>query len=559
MSTAVNVPSAVRPADKRPIASFHPSPWGDYFLKYVPCDQVTQAKMEDEVKKVEEDVKKELRKLAKAVGKPLELLNFIDVVERLGVGYRLEQEIEDLVQTIFDNDKFGVHEFDLYHTSLWFRLLRQHGFHVSCDVFGKFKGKNARFKDSLASDVKGILGLYEASHVRTHGDDTLDEALVFTTTHLKAVVTNQPNHPLVSQVTHALMQPYHKGMPRLESRHFIAFYEKDPYHDKTLLKFGKLDFNLVQALHKKELKDLSRWWKDLDMHAKMPFPSRDRVPEGYFWTLGPFYEPQFALSRKFFLQVFKVTSIVDDIYDAYGTIDELTAFTKAAERWDHSCLDELPDYMKVSYASLIDTFEEFERDLAPQGRSWSVKYAREEMIQMCRVYYQEAKWCHEKYSPTCDEYLEKASIVSFGYNLGTVVCFLGMGDVATKEAFEWARGNPKVVRAAGIIGRLMDDIGSHDFEQGRDHVPSAVECYIRQHGVDEVTAQRELGKRVESSWKDISEMMLKPYMMPKPLLTRIPNECRIVDVIYKGEDSYTFSTTTMKKNISHILTDPIPI
>ena len=125
-------------------------------------------------------------------------------------------------------------------------------------MFDKFKDESGSFKNSLVSDVKGLLGLYEASHVRIHGDHMLDEALMFTTGHLKAVVTEHQNHPLASQVIHALRQPYHKGMPRLESRHFITFYEQDPSHDKTLLKYAKLDFNRVQVLHKKELRDLSR-------------------------------------------------------------------------------------------------------------------------------------------------------------------------------------------------------------------------------------------------------------------------------------------------------------
>lgn len=82
---------------------------------------------------------------------------------------------------------------------------------------------------------------------------------------------------------------------------------------------------------------------------------------------------------------------------------------------------------------------------------------------------------------------------------------------------------------------------------------------MKEHGVKEEIARKELGKRVNSCWKEINEMMLKPYEMPKPLLTRILNLCRIVDVIYKGEDCYTFSNHTMKNNISLILTDAIPI
>jgi hypothetical protein len=46
------------------------------------------------------------------------------------------------------------------------------------------KGK---FKESLMDDARGMLSLYEATHLRVHGEDILDEALVFTTTHLEAI------------------------------------------------------------------------------------------------------------------------------------------------------------------------------------------------------------------------------------------------------------------------------------------------------------------------------------------------------------------------------------
>lgn len=112
--------------------------------------------------------------------------------------------------------------------------------------------------ESIIKDVRGLLSLYEASHVRVHDDKILDEALFFTTTHLNAVV-DELSSPLADQVAHALHQPLHKGMPRVESRHYISIYEKDASHNKTLLKFAKLDFNLLQALHQKELKDLTRY------------------------------------------------------------------------------------------------------------------------------------------------------------------------------------------------------------------------------------------------------------------------------------------------------------
>lgn len=40
-------------------------------------------------------------------------------------------------------------------------------------------------------------------------------------------------------------------------------------------------------------------------------------------------------------------------------------------------MNQLPDYMKLTYEALLDTFVRFEQDLANQGRSKLVPYVRE--------------------------------------------------------------------------------------------------------------------------------------------------------------------------------------
>lgn len=104
-----------------------------------------------------------------------------------------------------------------------------------------------------------MLAFYEAAHLRVHGEDVLDEALSFTTANLKSVSTNNfSGAPLAAQVQHTLKQPIRKGLTGLEAVYYISLYQQDPLHDETLLKLSKLDFNLLQSLHKKELSDLSR-------------------------------------------------------------------------------------------------------------------------------------------------------------------------------------------------------------------------------------------------------------------------------------------------------------
>ncbi|RZB83625.1 Isoprene synthase, chloroplastic [Glycine soja] len=47
--------------------------------------------------------------------------------------------------------------------------------------------------------------------------------------------------------------------------------------------------------------------------------------------LGMFPEPQFANCRKELTNVGKLITIINDVYDVYGTLDELQLFTDAVE------------------------------------------------------------------------------------------------------------------------------------------------------------------------------------------------------------------------------------
>ncbi|KAK4539090.1 hypothetical protein RGQ29_031979 [Quercus rubra] len=521
----------------RRLANYCPSLWGDHFLSYSNKSEETIDDSE-QVQGLKEEVR---RMLMAPIDNLLEKLELIDAIQHLGVSYHFEGEIDEVLQQIHKyHYTCDVQESDdaLYTIALHFRLLRQQGYNILSDIFNKFEDNMGNFKESLTNDVKGMLSFYEATHMRVHGEDILDEALKFTTTHLESMAINF-SPPLATQVSHALNRPIQKCLPRVEARQYFSIYQENASHNEVLLNFAKLDFNMLQKQHQKELSHISRWWKGIDVATNLSF-ARDRVVELYFWILGVYFEPQYSLARRILTKTICMASIIDDIYDAYGTHEELELFTDAIK------------------SVLLDVFEEIEEEMCKDGRLYCVYHAKVAMKKLVQAYFEEAVWLREKYIPTVEEYMSNA-LISCGYLTLSTISFIGMGDIVTKEALEWVIKEPKIVRAASIINRLMDDIVSNEFEQERGHVVSGIECYMKQYGVSKQEVHDEFRKQIVNAWKDINKECLGPTEVQVPLLTRVVNLARVMDLLYKDEDAYTHLGGVMVEGITSMLVDPVPV
>ena len=69
----------------------------------------------------------------------------------------------------------------------------------------------------------------------------------------------------------------------------------------------------------------------MDVASNLSF-ARDRLVESYFWIVGVYFEPQYALARRMIIKVIAMTSLIDDIYDINGTFEELQLFTNVVHR-----------------------------------------------------------------------------------------------------------------------------------------------------------------------------------------------------------------------------------
>ncbi|CAN1810316.1 Alpha-copaene synthase [Linum perenne] len=352
--------------------------------------------------------------------------------------------------------------------------------------------------------------------------------------------------------------PLWKCAPRTLTRNYIDFYSEDNATvDGKLLRFAKLDFNMLQKFHQQELREITEWWGNLEVEIKFPY-ARDRVVECYYWMHAVYFEPKYHLARMLVTKMISTLSLLDDTFDSFATYEEVEVLTQAIQRFDTSSLESLPDTMKNIYQVLIDLYDELEAELAKIGSTFGVDYAKEELKKLCRCYLAEIKWRTQDHVPTVEEH-KKAAYVTSGTPIIIVGAFLGMEqELATREAYEWVSNNPKIVEAASLIGRLHNDLVSFKFERNRKHVATSVDCYMKEHNVSEEEAIEFIREEISKAWKDIAESCQKPTPVPVALMDRVLNFARSINVIYENGDGYT-NSHLMKSEIASLFVDPVPL
>ncbi|XP_039144335.1 (-)-germacrene D synthase-like [Dioscorea cayenensis subsp. rotundata] len=541
----------------RPIANFHPSLWGDYFITNATLSSTHQ---EEQMKRRVQVVVKDVKILLKdANGSMREEMQLIDALQRLGVAYHFEQEINEALCFINTTSSSGHHSYsdnDLHFVALRFRLLRQHHYYVPPDVFNQFMDDKGKFREEMSNDLNGLLSLYEAAYLGIPGEDLLDEAIDFTRSHLQSLVKHI-GPCLARKVKHALETPLRRRISRLNARLCISIYEEDTEaKNEVVLELAKLDFHILQLLHREEVKKISMWWKDVGVPTKLTF-ARDRIVELYFWMLGAYFEPQYSRARMMLVKAIFMLSLMDDVYDSYGTLAELQHFTGAIQRWDLKAADEMEECLRVAFLAIYQTMGELEAEVLKDGKLYRIDYLRREFEKSAIAYLEEAKWRDECYVPSLAEHLE-LSIKTAVLNVVTCASFIGMGEIAGKHPFDWLASFPQIIKDASKMGRIMDDIGSFeiDAKMGRKHVVSTIHCCMNEFGDSLEEAKARLLHLAEDAWKGINKECLH-LTIPPALLARVVNIACMMEAIYYGNiDGYT-EASVLKNSISLLLVQPI--
>lgn len=84
----------------------------------------------------------------------------------------------------------------------------------------------------------------------------------------------------------------------------------------------------------------SRWWQKLNVRSNLSF-IRDRIVETYFWINGTSYNRKYSYSRIIATKITAFMTIIDDIFDTYGSTEESMQLAEAINRLNHPSLHQL--------------------------------------------------------------------------------------------------------------------------------------------------------------------------------------------------------------------------
>ncbi|KAF5450070.1 hypothetical protein F2P56_030449 [Juglans regia] len=495
-------PSTIDSTIVRRSANYHPTIWNYDYIQ-----SLTSEYMEEAFTRKIDKLKGEVTMMFYKVVDPIKQLELIDIFQRLGVSYHFEDEIRRILEKKHNTHHSGdvCKKQSLYATTVEFRLLRQHGYDVPQETFKSFFNEEENFKECLCVDIEGKLALYEASFHLRDGESILEEARDFAIKHLKEYVDQSKDQYLCMMVSHALELPLHWRVIRLEARWFIDAYKNREDMNPTLLELAELDFNMVQAVHQEDLKEVSRWWRSTSL-GDLSF-ARDRVVENFLWATGAIIQPQFAYERRMLAKLGALLTTIDDVY---GTLEELELFTNAVERWDLNGMEQLPYYLHICFLSVYNTINEMAFDTLKEKGCNIISYMKKGWADICRSYLLEANWFHNRYTPSLQEYLE--------YDLETFTDELKRGD------------NPK-----------------------------SIQCYMNDTGASEEEACQYMRFLISATWKTINGECIASSPFSKTFNEITMNIARVSQFMYQHGDGHGVGDSETKDRVQALFIHPIPI
>ncbi|CAL5435401.1 unnamed protein product [Camellia sinensis] len=296
------------------------------------------------------------------------------------------------------------------------------------------------------------------------------------------------------------------------------------------------------------------WWESTGWGEKLPFV-RDRVVENYLWSLGEAFEPKFQNFRSMETRINILATCVDDVYDAYGTLDELQLFTTAIDRWDVNAVEHLPDYMKICFLGLFNTINEMAYVTLKEHGVHILPYLKNKWRDLCQCYMKEARWSHSGYMPTLEEYLDHAWTSSSIPTLLAHAYFLSTNAI-TNEELECIEKCDDIIKWSSMVARLADDLGT----SWVGDIPKSIQIYMHETGVSTEDAKEHINYLISEAWKKINEARVVDSSINGTFVEIVTNMARVSQFMYQHGDGHGHDIGGKnKERVTLLLIEPVPL
>ncbi|XP_021726185.1 (3S,6E)-nerolidol synthase 1-like [Chenopodium quinoa] len=511
-------------------------------------DQISSTSDENQLEELVKKIKKIMA--SKKYGN-IEELVIIDAIQRIGLEYYFRDEISAALEKHYNLYHSTIEEGtdNLHDLALHFRLLRQHGYHVSSDALAKFKDKNGNFNQELAKDINGLMSLFEASQFRTRSDYVLDDANKFSRKLLKASLLKNIEQFEGLVIGNTLRYPYHKSLPRLMAKKFLPCFKSSLMflHDFNHINdwinevhdLARIDINLAQISQQLELTQVSRWVNELNLE-ELQF-ARIEPLKWYMWSMGILPGLDMSEERLEIMKAISFSYMIDDIFDGYGTYDELYLFTEAIKRWETADVTQLPNCMKVCFKALLETTNDFSSKIQTKHGWNPEQFLRKLWTEQCNAFFIELKWSVNKYSPNPKEYLNNG-IVSSGTHVVMAHAFFLLGKEINKKSLKELSSLPSIISSTATILRLWNDVGNHMDKTPNGEDGSYVDWYMKEHKISSYDiARKHVSRKISDAWKCINkEYMSSTSPFSKEFKEACLNLARTVPIMYSQDESDHF-------------------
>ncbi|RWR97873.1 E-beta-ocimene/myrcene synthase [Cinnamomum micranthum f. kanehirae] len=279
--------------------------------------------------------------------------------------------------------------------------------------------------------------------------------------------------------------------------------------------------------------------------------------ECFFVALGVICEPQLSYPRVELAKVCQLITTIDDVYDVFGSLEELECFTDAVDRWEIKSIDRLPEYMKICFLALYNTTNEMGYEVL-KDQGINIIPHLHKWADFCKAMLVESKWYYSGHKPSLEEYLNNAWVSSSGPVILVHALLLSKQTIST-QVLDGLDKCPDLIRWPSMIFRLCNDLGTYKDEKVRGDAPSSIDCYMKEANVSERDARNHIEDLVSDAWKKLNEELSSASPYPIHFINSAFNLARVVHCIYQHGDGHTVQDSSTKDRLTSLLVQPIPL